>query len=47
MIPAGLSIRSQVADKPLKPLFAPSFSLPSSWPVIRTPSEHQILSFRG
>lgn len=46
MILAGLPIRSQLVDKPFKPIFAPSFSLFSSWPVIRMPLDHQILSFR-
>ena len=47
MILAGLSIRSQLVDKPFKAIFAYSFNLPSSWPVSRIPFEHQILSFRG
>jgi len=47
MILAGLPIRSRLVDKPFKPIFAPSFSLLSSWPVISMPLDHQILSFSG
>lgn len=47
MILAGLSIRSQLVDKPFKLIFAHSFNLLSSWPIIRIPFKHHISSFRG
>jgi len=46
MILAGLSVRSQLVDKPFKPVFAHSFNLLSSWPIVRIPFEHQIFAFR-
>lgn len=47
MILGGLSVRSQLVDKPFKSIFAYSFNLLFSWPISRITFEHQILSFRG